>query len=273
MCQFKSAIILKDRIYIPDIDSHTEMLKQLKIEDNFINAQKTFVRVELIPKEEDPFSNIENWTFKIDQDVTPDWFNVIVDKSRMIEAVKEWAKNRIYIGADNLELYNGANYILKDCTNVVLMNNVNIHKIYGNSNINAMYDNSKIENLYDNSKINEMYGNSKIETMYNNSKVNYMYNNSKINSMYNNSKINSMYNNSKIGYMCNNSKINYMYNNSKVDIMYDNSKIDKMYGNSIINIYDKNINANTIILYNRSIIRNFYTNTIYISKFWNIETK
>lgn len=33
MCQMKSAIILKDRVFIPDYDSHSDMLKELGIED------------------------------------------------------------------------------------------------------------------------------------------------------------------------------------------------------------------------------------------------
>ena len=33
MCKLKSAIILKDRVFIPDYDSHDEMLKELGIKD------------------------------------------------------------------------------------------------------------------------------------------------------------------------------------------------------------------------------------------------
>jgi hypothetical protein len=44
MCQLKSGIILKDRIYISESDSHTDMLKELGIEDNRKNAESLFVR-------------------------------------------------------------------------------------------------------------------------------------------------------------------------------------------------------------------------------------
>ena len=46
MCQFKSALVLKDKIFLPDYDSHDKMLQELEIEDNFTNASKVFVRVE-----------------------------------------------------------------------------------------------------------------------------------------------------------------------------------------------------------------------------------
>jgi len=46
MCKFKSAILLKDRVYISKIsESHTTMLEELKIEDNKRNTEIKFVRV------------------------------------------------------------------------------------------------------------------------------------------------------------------------------------------------------------------------------------
>ena len=33
MCRLKSGIIFKDRIFVPEYDSHTEMLEELGIED------------------------------------------------------------------------------------------------------------------------------------------------------------------------------------------------------------------------------------------------
>ena len=34
MCKLKSAIILKDRIFVPEYDSHSEMLEELGINDD-----------------------------------------------------------------------------------------------------------------------------------------------------------------------------------------------------------------------------------------------
>ena len=45
MCKMKSAIILKDRVFIPDYDSHTKMLEELGIEDTKQNAEKLFTEI------------------------------------------------------------------------------------------------------------------------------------------------------------------------------------------------------------------------------------
>ena len=97
MCKLKSAIILKDRVFIPDYDSHDDMLEELGIKDTKDNASRLFVRAELSPKDGNVFSDIETWDFNVDQDILPEWFVAEYEKKRMIEAVKEWSKNRIHI--------------------------------------------------------------------------------------------------------------------------------------------------------------------------------
>lgn len=59
MCKLKSAIILKNKIFMPDYDSHSAMLEELKIKDDYLGASKTFVRAELSPKNGDVFSDID----------------------------------------------------------------------------------------------------------------------------------------------------------------------------------------------------------------------
>ena len=90
MCRFKSGICLKDRVFVPDYDSHSRMLEELHIEDDFAHASKVFVRVELSPADGDKTSDIDGWKLNVDQDVLPDWWNEKVDLPRIKAAVKSW---------------------------------------------------------------------------------------------------------------------------------------------------------------------------------------
>ena len=45
MCKFKSGIILKDGVFIPDYDSHTEMLEELGIKDTRENAERLLLNI------------------------------------------------------------------------------------------------------------------------------------------------------------------------------------------------------------------------------------
>ena len=121
MCKLKSGIILKDDVFVPDYDGHTEMLEELKIADTRENAERLFVRAELYPEDGDIFSDVDSWTFNVDQDITPDWFVADYEKTRMVAAVKEWAKNHIFVDIEDLSISisgsESATLYLKDCKN------------------------------------------------------------------------------------------------------------------------------------------------------------
>lgn len=76
MCNFKSGIILKNRVVLaPDgNESHSNLLDSLRIEDNHMGASKIFVRAELIPKNDDKMTDVKEWRYKVDQDIVPDWY-------------------------------------------------------------------------------------------------------------------------------------------------------------------------------------------------------
>lgn len=76
MCQFKSGIILKNRVVLTPEgnESHSDLLENLGIEDTHMNATKTFVRAELIPKNNDKMTDVKEWRYKVDQDIVPDWY-------------------------------------------------------------------------------------------------------------------------------------------------------------------------------------------------------
>lgn len=101
MCQFKSGLILKDRIVIAPMvnDSHSEMLDKLKIKDDYFGASHIFVRAELIPPDGDKTRDVQDWEFVVDQDIVPDWFDADREKyeCKFREEVKNWMKSNIFI--------------------------------------------------------------------------------------------------------------------------------------------------------------------------------
>lgn len=76
MCQFKSGIILKNKVVLTPEgnESHSDLLESLGIEDNYMNSSNKFVRAELIPKDNDKMSDVKDWKYRVDQDIVPDWY-------------------------------------------------------------------------------------------------------------------------------------------------------------------------------------------------------
>ena len=98
MCQLKSCLVLKDRVYCPDYDSHQDMLDKLGIKDDYLGASKTFVRVELMPPDgvKSLIEPLDRWTLKVDQDVTPEWWDAEADRQRVEEAVEAWRREHVF---------------------------------------------------------------------------------------------------------------------------------------------------------------------------------
>ena len=147
MCKMKSGLIMKDRIFVPDYDSHSQMLEELKIADTKENAERLFVRAELYPKNGDIFTPIDEWVFHVDQDIVPDWYVAKYDEERMRTAVKAWAKERIHIGEDNITINNGSNHYIKDCKNVKVCGSASISEVYGSASISKVYDSASISEV------------------------------------------------------------------------------------------------------------------------------
>lgn len=76
MCNFKSGVILKNKVILTPEgnESHSDLLESLGIADTHMNASKTFVRAELLPKNDDKMADVKDWRYKVDQDIVPDWY-------------------------------------------------------------------------------------------------------------------------------------------------------------------------------------------------------
>lgn len=97
MCNFKSGIILKNRVILAPEgnESHSNLLESLGIKDNHMNASKTFVRAELIPKDNDKMIDVKEWRYKVDQDIVPDWYEKDPDRyeKEFREAVEKYMED------------------------------------------------------------------------------------------------------------------------------------------------------------------------------------
>ena len=144
MCRFKSGIILKDRVFIPDYDSHTKMLEELKIADTEDNAKRLFVRAELMPPDNDVFTPVSSWKYHVDQDILPDWYVAEVDEMRMREAVTEWAKEHIHIG-EKIERIDSGTHWIKDCKVEYICGFAEVENICGSAKVKYIRGSAKVK--------------------------------------------------------------------------------------------------------------------------------
>lgn len=99
MCNFKSGIILKNRVVLAPEgrESHSDLLESLNIEDNHMNASKVFVRAELTPPDSNRAKPVSKWKYKVDQDIVPEWYEADPERYEleMRKSVGDYMKERL----------------------------------------------------------------------------------------------------------------------------------------------------------------------------------
>ena len=254
MCRFKSGILLKDRVYIGDGDSHSDMLEELGIADTRQNAERVFVRAELYPEDGDAFSPIDQWKWNVDQDILPEWYVEEYEKQRFVEAVKKWAEQHIIISQDGLKLTTGKSYYLKDCKNIELSGDCFV-------------------TLLDNSQVSEMRDNSQVSVMWDNSQVSVMWDNSRVSEMRDSSQVGVMWVSSQVSVMQGNSQVGVMRNSSRVGVMWDSSQVGEMRDSSIASIasdYSDDVSVSSIRLHDNATVKDHRTKTVYQAGGWKL---
>lgn len=191
MCQLKSCLVLKDRVFCPDYDSHQQMLEELGIEDDYLHASKTFVRVEFTPPDNTKslIEPLDRWTLEVDQDIVPEWWDEKADRHRVEEAVEIWRKGHVFTegkhiittgtvyayGDAEVHVYNDATVEAYDSTIVKAYGNAKVYafgkttvetvsnvpvEAYGDATVKA-YGNTKVE-AFDRAIV-KAYSNAKVE--------------------------------------------------------------------------------------------------------------
>ena len=156
MCRLKSGILLRDRAYVPDHDSHDQMLKELGIQDDYVGASEKFVRFELSPKDGNLLTDVNTWAMTVDQDIVPSWFDADREKydGIIVDAVREWAEKHI-IKEGKHEKSEGIYYLINDAE-ITLRGNA--QATLRNNAQATLFDNAQAE-LWDNAQAT-LWGNA-----------------------------------------------------------------------------------------------------------------
>ena len=142
MCRLKSCLVLKNRVFCPAYDSHQDMLKELGIEDNEVNARKTFVRVELIPPEaasnyfnDKYFTSLQaplsEWKLTVDQDILPDWWEPAIYRPAIEQEIQKWLDKYVLINQEEKTIVGNSykdRYYLYNCKHIFLIDTNSIMK-------------------------------------------------------------------------------------------------------------------------------------------------
>ena len=138
MCNPASFVLTKDRVFwSKKTDSHAEIIKEFSLCESIRNesaatSESCTLKVEIVPPRSGAFdAPLNEWVFRIDQDITPKWFDAVEDEKRARSALAEWAKIALVREGEMRDVREGDN-ILAICGGTVgTIWGGNVGTIYG----------------------------------------------------------------------------------------------------------------------------------------------
>ena len=200
MCQFKSAIVLKEPrnkggfqlLMSPWTERHSDLIQMYNLKDD---GRLKFARIEFCPPSLKTAHLVETYKLRIDEERCPDWFDEEM-KSAVGEKMTAYIKSIIVSGDVNLLI--GGQFIIAP--------NVKVQSTKA-CIINAMID-SNVGEMWESSNVGEMWGSSNVGVMRESSNVGVMRESSNVGVMRGSSNVGEMWESSNVGVMWGSSKVN-----------------------------------------------------------------
>lgn len=272
MCKFKSAIILKDRVFIPDYDSHSDMLQELGIKDTEENACRLFVRAELIPKNDDCKSDVSTWEYIVDQDILPDWYEAGYDEKRMRDAVQDWAKNRIHIGIDDLVISSGEGHIILDCKVKKICGDAQIRSIQGNSGVDCIGGSAHVKYIFESAKVDCISGSAHVKYIYGSVHVECIGGSARVDKICGSAHVDLIYGDAHVEYIYGSADVNRISDSAHVECICGSAHVECICDSAYIFTHP-NIgweNKKDVVVKDNALLICSEENTIYHSGVWKV---
>nr|DAQ01494.1 MAG TPA: hypothetical protein [Caudoviricetes sp.] len=284
MCQLKSGILLKDRVFIPDYDSHEDMLKELKIEDTEDNAKRLFVRAELIPPNDNVFTPVSKWKYRVDQDILPDWYVPEIDEKRMRNAVAEWAKEHIHVGEKIEEITSGLHWIKDGTVGTIsgsakvelvsgsakvvnIFGSAKVEKIFGSAEVEKIFGSAEVVNIFGFAEVEKISGFAKVENICDSAKVVNIFSSAEVGYVYGSAKVGSVYDTATVENICGLATVENICGSAKVGSVYDTATVGSVYDTATVmtDSVSKWYNADAVCIKDEAVLIDRYNKKIYHS--------
>ena len=188
MCNPASIVITKDYKcwWSPETsESHSDIIEKFELYEDGSKGPNV-VKVEITPPDNDFAAPLDQWLFKVDPDILPDWWDAEKGEAAARKELPNWLVKKVVLP--------GQERAVKACEYIIAYGNSTV-KAYGNSTVKASgnstveasgnstvkaYDNSTVE-AYDNSTV-KAYDNSTVEAYSNSTATRANFSNAKLTS-------------------------------------------------------------------------------------------
>ena len=173
MCEFASIVLIKEQAFWALVDSHEEIIRKHGLHADGVGGPNV-LRVEICPPSLDGVglrAPLAEWTYRVDQDIMPEWADAERDEERARLALAELVAERVIVDRTHIKkITEGVYYLIHNAT-VDAMGNATVDArdnatvtAMGNATVDAR-DNATVD-ARDNATVDAM-GNATVTAMGN----------------------------------------------------------------------------------------------------------
>ena len=164
MCQFKSAIVLKDEtrktgyrlLMSAWTDSHSDLIALNNLNDG---GHLRFARVEFLPSED--LTKLDDYKLKIDEERTPDWFDSEMSED-VAKVMRRYVEKMIIVDGEH-RLLLGGEYIVGGNAQITEVKNARVHSLGGEAHVEYIYGSASVGAISGSASVEYISGSAKIE--------------------------------------------------------------------------------------------------------------
>jgi hypothetical protein len=187
MCQPASFIITKDRVYwSKKSDSHEEILREYGLPDCDRNnglGNPVIARVEVTPQNQDFRLPLEQWSYCLDQDQLPDWYNREDAEKRVREVLPDWLAAKVVLPDQVVEtvtegvlsIYGKVKYICDSAQVEYICDSAQVKNICDSAQVEYICDSAQVKNICDSAQVKYICDSAQVEYIYGSAQVKYIY--------------------------------------------------------------------------------------------------
>jgi len=225
-----SFVLTKDNVYwSATTDSHDEILSEFGLKDTGLAGKIEILRVEISPENDNYLATRNDWKYRVDQDLLPDWAEKEKDEERTRSALESWWKACVVGVGQEIDKLEGTDF-RKICFG-------SVGEMRESSQVGEMRGSSQVGAMWESSQVGVMRGSSQVGVMRESAQVGEMWESSQVGVMWGSANVGVMRGSSQVGEMRGSSQVGVMWESSQVRAMRESAQVRVMLGSAQVTTY------------------------------------
>jgi hypothetical protein len=144
-------------------DSHEEIIKEFDLHADGAKGPN-ITRVEIVPPGENYLLPLDQWEFRKDQDILPDWYDAKKAEKAVRKILPEWLAANVILPGVKVDALN--KYVAV-CYGEVgeMWESAKVGEMRGSANVGVMRESANVGEMWGSANVGEMRGSANVETV------------------------------------------------------------------------------------------------------------